>query len=356
MVGAGIGSSVASYDAADALLQDTERATGNVAAIGAVDLRIPYAVGYYDAVDGTTETTRDIINGEPEPSFEIDQIHPGDSGQIVFCPEVVDNPAYLWLCGGITKSADGGRSGGSGANTGIGQGGPPDTSHGELAAAIQATLGYCSRDSDGVETVLLEGSLAGILTRLTAGIPLDAVPESQGLTAPGDQACFEPGPGDETANPCLCLEWTCPDDTGNVVQGDSFQFDLVFHARQCRHNDGRYNPCARRKGISFVSFCAGDGVAADAVRIDGVSFNDKGEPISVTWSSETPIDTVVLKYSTLFENFHVDGATSGTVTVGAGDEVVSQFTQNEQTPSDPCPDGESGIKFEYDGGSFDVEE
>lgn len=38
------------------------------------------------------------------------------------------------------------------------------------------------------------------------------------------------------------FQWMLPRSVGNVVQSDSVEFDLTFHAQQCRHNDDPENP------------------------------------------------------------------------------------------------------------------
>lgn len=102
-----------------------------------------------------------------------------------------------------------------------------------------------------------------------------------------------------------------------------------------------------RKAISFVAFCVEDGSLSqsDITSLDVTTTKDGGEPLAVSWDSSTSIDRVVLKIgggALAMENFDASGATSGTATVGGGTDRLSS-----QTPSSPCPDGESGTKFEF---------
>jgi hypothetical protein len=72
------------------------------------------------------------------------------------------------------------------------------------------------------------------------------------------------------------------------------------------------------------------------------------------------LQTVVLDYEGIYENFYVDGSTSGTVeaVVGSGDERLhyesenSAARENNQTPSDPYPGDQTGITYTYQGGEF----
>ena len=60
----------------------------------------------------------------------------------------------------------------------------------------------------------------------------------------------------------------------------------------------------------------------------------------------------MLYYGTIFENFEVDSdsATSGTVRVGDGNVRFPKGSSlyDDQTPSNPCPTDQTGIKYEYE--------
>jgi hypothetical protein len=103
-----------------------------------------------------------------------------------------------------------------------------------------------------------------------------------------------------------------------------------------------------RKAISFVAACPADGDIG-TLDITVTETKDGGEPVAIEWTSDRPVETVVLKTGPSMENFDADGANSGTAAVGEGTAAGSG-----QTPSSPCPDGD-GLKYEWDGGSFEEE-
>lgn len=100
-------------------------------------------------------------------------------------------------------------------------------------------------------------------------------------------------------------------------------------------------------GISFVAFCGTDLQAGD-LDFEVTDRKEDGDPIAIEWENtgSGTVGTVVLKAGTWFYNFYVDGADSGTARVGDG-EIVGQFA-DDQSPSEPCPDGENFVKFEFE--------
>lgn len=53
----------------------------------------------------------------------------------------------------------------------------------------------------------------------------------------GGAQCFE-----NSTTQYIGFSWTLPKEVGNEVQGDSVEFDLEYHAQQCRHNETPDNP------------------------------------------------------------------------------------------------------------------
>lgn len=182
------------------------------------------------------------------------------------------------------------------------------------------------------------------------------------FTSDGDN-CFEPG---ETVD--LVLEVT-------DVQTDSsvdFEFKFEFYANQCRYNTGAESPwdeddvieacyTSDTKAISWVAFCS-DGDALDAddiVELTPTVYKDADntEPIQVEWESKVDVDTVVLKTGNMkagdgIENFDVTGALQeGTARVGHGSDPGTA-----QSNSSPCPNDESGPKFEWNENEQSFEE
>ena len=353
-LGTAVGLTVVGSESTAAVFEDRSRFTVGVVS-GEVDLRIPYTTSYTS--DGTTDSVSGTVDGTSAPGLDVTEIEPGDEGRIEFSPKVLGNPAYLWLCGGVTESAENGYPDPEGGESELGkQEWPSDGPGGEIGDALQASLRYRSPDDD-VE--LLRGSLAELLEVLRYGIALDGTPDYgaekyEAISAPGRQTCF-----DASGEPRLRLDWWMPLETGNSIISDTFEFELVFHARQCRHNDGTENPCAVRKGISFAAFCA-ETEPEGAKIIDITERTDEDEPVAFAWTSDEPVETVVLYYGRIFENVYVDGATSGTVRVGEGNvrlpgEGGPPTAVTGQSPPDPAPPGQAALKYESDGGGFDRE-
>jgi len=353
------------------VLNDGSQVAGNLFTTGEVDLRVPYTASYTDSSNGKTVEASGVVDGDSEGGLDVPAVSPCDEGRVVLCPEVVGNPAYLWLCGAVRKDAENGKPDPEGGATGSRQDAengttgpgqdavPADGPRGELGTALKAELAYVAPSGDD-RVVLSKGSFARVVGTLRYGVPLDADPNydatgTRTFAAPGEQACF-----DDSGRPCVELDWWVPEEVGNTIASDEFAFELGLHAYQCRHEDGTRNPCAPTRAISFVAFCVDDDeeLSASDVWFTVTGWNGDGEPIALEWTSSTPLETVVLYYAGVFENRYVDGATSGTVTVGSGHVRLpyhptgSPALENGQAPSDPCPDGETGIKYEYDGGEF----
>ncbi|MFC4405378.1 VWA domain-containing protein [Haloarchaeobius iranensis] len=247
-VGAGLGTS--------AYFSDTESFENSVLTAGQLNLLVDYYSWWDQGIAGSGQVTG-TADG-PSVSAELTDVKPGDNGLLAFCPQSDDNPAYLWLCGDLVADDE---------NTITEPEGEVDSTpnDGELAEAIELTVSYCQLDddiedaddddpsNDGFEpsdiessTEVWTGTLADFLTTIGGGVPLDGEgeePAEGGFFAPGDQNCYA-GTGSEETNPCLCIDWEVPTEVGNEIQTDSVEFDLTFHAQQCRHTDGTTNPCA----------------------------------------------------------------------------------------------------------------
>jgi predicted ribosomally synthesized peptide with SipW-like signal peptide len=261
--GAGLGTT--------ALFSDTESFDGNTITAGTLDLLVGY-YSYWDQGMAGSGQVSGTQNGDGTVSGELTDVKPGDSGILAFCPQIKDNPAYLWLCGELTANAENGMT--------EPEGDVDDTSgegNGELAQSMEVTAKYCDLDDDigddgftpddiASSTEVWTGTLADFLSDIENGVPLDGSGTGDGFPAPGDQACFA-GTGDDAENPCLCLEWDVPTDVGNEIQSDSLAFDLEFHADQCRHNDGTHNPCAGDEPKGECPGCEVDTAASQSSEV-----------------------------------------------------------------------------------------
>ena len=151
--------------------------------------------------------------------IELEDVKPGDSGEVTFSLHVCDNPALIWA-------------------------GATDIAGGEiLGDFVQARLRLvpgCMNEHDGFDdianntqggTVFIEDTLANVLAALEDGA-------YQGLsleTADGD-SCFAP----IVDSSCVAFEWWFPIGQENVndAQDETVEFNIGFYAEQCRHNDG----------------------------------------------------------------------------------------------------------------------
>jgi hypothetical protein len=304
---------------ASAILQDSEAADNRLVA-GALDLEV--CVGDGDCEPGPGQRV----------SLPID-LDAGGEGRATVRVEIPDdgrnNPGYVWF----RTNCPTGRCG--------------------LEQALRVTVREdrnCNGRSDRYDPVLARGSLCEVLNQFGSGELLRRDP-----VQPGDRICFE-------------ISWRL---AGELCEDDAVTLELEFFAHQARHSGGPQRPwsdacnvvcktadeCACDEGpaISFVAFCVPDGTP---LAPDDVGFtwrNDgEGEPVEIRWDSAVELSTVVLSYGThsgpVFENF--DGGTSGIATVGSGNPE-----QPGQTPSSPAPDGETGLKYEYDetNGTFVLE-
>jgi predicted ribosomally synthesized peptide with SipW-like signal peptide len=236
--GAGLGTT--------AYFNDTETFENNELTAGSLDLfvHVDYSedqgsYAQYSTPDGTFIDGNVVGGGEGEPlSIQVSDLKPGDSGEGDFCFSIVDNPAYLWMCGELTANDENGMNEPESESD--------DTAGGDLADAMQLTVSYCDMDGEKGDEII-SGSLADVMLALQAGVPLSGDGD---VSAPLDgrdpfEGVTEPFLDGEPniAEQCVCFEWTVPTSVGNEIQSDSVEFDFEFYAEQSRHNDGTNNPC-----------------------------------------------------------------------------------------------------------------
>jgi len=171
--GAGLGTT--------AYFNDTESFDDNTLTAGELDLfvHVDYSedqgsYAQYSTPDGTF-IDGVVGGGEGDPlSIQVSDLKPGDSGEGEFCFSIVDNPAYMWMCGAVTENNENGQSEPEmDADT---TGGDPGEGMGELADAMQVTVSYCT-DDDGEYALgeeIASGSLADVMSALDNGIPSPA--------------------------------------------------------------------------------------------------------------------------------------------------------------------------------------
>jgi predicted ribosomally synthesized peptide with SipW-like signal peptide len=241
------------------------------------------AADYRSDAVGRAEATYDSETGEALPLIYLEDLKPGDFGEVTFTFALCDNPGYVWLTGGGVDEliAENG--------TTEPEADSPNEEEDvvELLDEIQVALWHdhdCDNlrdratrpewrdregpavhggiDGDGgVDSNELwidpetgeripdqQGARGRAITSLReflesletsadeqniAGLPLDGDAETEG------RDCFPARDADgNLLEHCIGLSWWLPTGAGNEIQSDSVGFDLGFYTEQCRHNDG----------------------------------------------------------------------------------------------------------------------
>ncbi|MFD1644272.1 SipW-dependent-type signal peptide-containing protein [Haloarchaeobius litoreus] len=159
--------------------------------------------------------------GDQETLVALDDVKPGDGGQITFNLCLCDNPGYIWLTLANFVEGENGITEPEGEVDST-----PDD--GELAEHVNVYVALdenCNSRFNDADTTVWSGTLAEAREEVETG--------SNGLLLSED--CFEGGE-------CHCVNvgWEVPEDVGNVIQTDSVGFDIGFYTEQCRHNP---DPC-----------------------------------------------------------------------------------------------------------------
>ncbi|WP_144800038.1 vWA domain-containing protein [Halorubrum depositum] len=85
-----------------------------------------------------------LVNGDGIPVFTLEDVKPGDSGEVTISIHICDNPAYLYLAGELTENAENGQS-----EPELAAEGEDADGIGELADAIEVCVWY-DEDCDNV--------------------------------------------------------------------------------------------------------------------------------------------------------------------------------------------------------------
>ena len=287
--GAGLGTS--------AYFSDEESFENNTLQAGELDLFVDYWTdANSEAIDGGT-TASGQNDGGVSAQYVLNDVKPGDSGKLVFCPKIVDNPAWLWAGStGFTQYENGLTEPEADvdptdpADAGSLDSVPSGEGEGELADNVQVTVAYCepSGDLDGepqgpddFETVRElnnpeDYTLADLLLELQTGYLLDGLEEEGGEWVPTDDGAYPASPDSDTqTGPCLCIEWNVPTSVDNVIQSDSVEFDIGFTAQQSRHNDEPDSPFADAVATADYYNPSGHGNPTDGTLVANVSWGDE---------------------------------------------------------------------------------
>ncbi|MGM0606537.1 MAG: SipW-dependent-type signal peptide-containing protein, partial [Halobacteriota archaeon] len=195
--GAGLGTT--------AYFSDRAKFKDNTLEAGQLELFVNFNAYEYQGMKGTYGPKSQTVSGKSPISIDVDDVKPGDWGKYQLCFDIVDNPAYLWLCGELTKNT-------------LGELNRPkkkalrkkydtdddngefsfDDLEGQLADALDVVMYYCTPEEDMEDRadpaegdVIAEGSLKEVLMKLRNGIPLDAEGDTGDNGLPvEDRNCF----------------------------------------------------------------------------------------------------------------------------------------------------------------------
>ena len=117
-----------------------------------------------------------LVNGDGIPVFTLEDVKPGDSGEVTISIHICDNPAFLYLAGELTENAENGQS-----EPELEAEGEDTDGIGELADAIEVCVWY-DEDCDNVyeptgtgQQQELEVALVSDVSGSMSGAPLSAL-------------------------------------------------------------------------------------------------------------------------------------------------------------------------------------
>jgi len=187
----------------------------------------------------------DVPQDLEAPVIELEDVKPGDFGEVTFSIHLHNNPGYLWMTGELLDAVENGQT--------EPEADDPDEQAEvvELLDEVQVAVWHDDGDNvreevelvssphdvdqgtaitlDADESLIARGTLREVLDSLSSGVgvPIDADPTTE------ERVCF---PFSTTRY--FGFAWWLPVDHANEIQTDSATFDLGFYTEQCRHNDG----------------------------------------------------------------------------------------------------------------------
>jgi predicted ribosomally synthesized peptide with SipW-like signal peptide len=178
------------------------------------------------------------------PVIDLEDVKPGDFGEVTIDFALCDNPGFVWLNGAVESASENG--------TTEPEADDDDEEAGvvELLDVVQAAVWVDDGNDyqNGSEDPVVVDSLRNVLDALpAAGRPSGA--DAGNDDAAGDAGLIGDVPAErgggrgrncfsaETAH-SVAFAWWVPVDHGNEIQSDSATFSLGLYAEQCRHNEG----------------------------------------------------------------------------------------------------------------------
>jgi predicted ribosomally synthesized peptide with SipW-like signal peptide len=189
-------------------------------------------------------------DGAPKPVIDLDDVKPGDFGEVTFDFVLCDNPGYVWLNGELTEASENGvtepEADDPDEDQVEGEGSPDlkddaDQEEGKTVELLDVVMAAVWIDDgnnyqNGDESPFAIGSLReilGLVSEESNGTELNSPMNAEFGGGTGDQGCFDAG-----TEYSLAFAWWVPIDHGNEIQSDSATFELGLYTEQCRHNDG----------------------------------------------------------------------------------------------------------------------
>ena len=259
--------------------------------------------------------------------IDLDDVKPGDFGEVTFDFILCDNPGYVWLNGELVSASENGvmepEADDSDEDQVEGNGNPAlkddtdDEKTVELLDVVRAAVWVDDGNNyqnggedpikvDSLRNVLgmVEGDLGTFLNASEQYTPDDG-------RNMGDRNCFS-----ASTEHSLVFAWWVPIDHGNEIQSDTATFNIGLYTEQCRHNDG--------SGMNSEEVSDGNGGTAPQFDYTFESTDD------VTGSSLTGIEVNYPSSSGAVSGASLDSATLGGQDV-SGDASSASTSNNGDT-------------------------
>jgi predicted ribosomally synthesized peptide with SipW-like signal peptide len=252
--GAGLGTS--------AYFSDTEAFTNNSITAGTLDMSVTaeiVAANQYWVDNGAVGLSADADGQEAVVGLQVDDIKPGDWAIICFDIDIDSNPGYVQVCtenfaeaGGANPEPEQEAEGDADNDADLGEfllttvwqnyAGPTDGSPGGMKTDLSTLDPVFNNAGNSLSVSYGEPDIDGVVdadqhhtTAREANAILDAA--NGGYVIKDDNGDILPIGGVDGDSYEFCLLLEIPYEVGNVIQGDSISFDLVFKTEQVRNND-----------------------------------------------------------------------------------------------------------------------